>query len=334
MVIHLTGADSYRSAKRLAELRSAFVQKHDPRGFNTVTLDGATVTAEAIRNAIQATGFFAAKRFVVIDDYRPDGLVSQIVLAEILLPVTKSTSDVIVVIRDTLTDGAAVPAKRTTSKAGVKKPSAKKVSSGPFTLPDAKREAFSQLSPTQAEQWLIKEAKTQNGILEPQAAARLVAMCAGDSWRMANELEKLLMFCGDAAVTVPDVESMVRSEYASDIFALTDALGQRQSARAMELLHHELVSGANAFGLIATLASHIRNLYQVKQSRDNGTAPGSIASELALHPFVVQKALTQSTKFTIDELRNLHHRLLTIDHDLKTSPLDAETLLDMLVVRS
>jgi len=329
MIIHLTGSDTYRSAKRLAELRAAFIVKHDPRGLNVVGVDGETATSAEMRTAVTATGMFASKRFVSLDRYQPDGSLLLDGLVGILGLVAEKNNEVIVVVRD-LIDDAARPVKR--SRATAKKPS-KKTAGGSFVLPDERREVFSRLTPAQTVTWISTEAKSRGGSFEPAAAQRLVALCNGDSWRIATELDKLVSFAGAKSVTVAEVETMVMSENSSDIFALTDALGQRQSARALELLHRELSAGTNEFSLIATLAGHIRTLYHVQQAQQRGSAPSALASELGLHPFVVQKALAQTSRFTTDELRDLHHRLVTIDHDLKTSPLDAETLLDVMLIQ-
>mgnify|MGYP001573852180 FL=1 len=329
MTIHLTGADTYRSARRLAELRSAFVAKHDPRGFNTVTLDGATTSLEELRTAVTTTGFFAAKRFVALDRYAPDGPLKPDRLSSLLEPVAAKDSDVVVVIRDLLAEPER-SAKR--PAAGSRAKTTGRTAPGQLVLPKEKRETFAQLTAAQAVAWLGREAQAQAGLLDPAAAQRLVALCNRDSWRMATELEKLLAYAAGRVVTVADVDAMVKSEYASDIFALTDALGQRQTARALELLHRELSAGSNEFALIATLASHVRNLWQVQRTKERGLSPAAIAAELNLHPYVVQKALAQTSHFRPAELRDLHHRLLEIDHDLKTSPLDAETLLDLILI--
>lgn len=328
MIIHLTGSDSYRSARRLADLRVAFITKHDQRRLNVVDVDGESATMAEMRSAITASGMFSVKRFVTLDHYSPDGPLKADELAEVLQKVTDKDSDVIVIVRDTIDDGV-IAVKRTRAT----KKSTKKPADGPFVIPGEKREVFSRLTPAQTATWIASETSSRGGSFESAAAQRLVALCNNDSWRIATELDKLVSFAGQKSVTVADVETMVASENNSDIFALTDALGQRNSARALALLHQELSAGTNEFSLIATFAGHLRTLYRVKEAQQRGSTPAAMASELVLHPFVVQKASAQTVHFTSDQLRDLHHRLVTIDHDLKTSPLDAETLLNILMVQ-
>lgn len=331
MIIHLTGSDTYRSAQRLVELRNAFIAKHDPKGFGVSTLDGATATVEELRTALTVTGFFATKRLVALDRYLGDGPITPEVLAELLVPVEPKDHDVIVVVRDIFPDAGSAPVSR--AKSSTKKKTVTKKAATSILLPGEKLEKFPRLTEAEAVQWITRTAKAKGGSIIPAAAQRLVMLCDRDSWRIASELEKLLAYASDRPITVDDVTILVRSEYASDIFALTDALGQRQTARALDLLHRELAAGTNEFALIATLAGHVRNLYAVKRALDEGASAVALASMLGLHPFVVQKAVAQVPRFQTDELRDLHHRLVRIDNDLKTSRLDAETLLDLIVVK-
>lgn len=327
MIIHLTGTDTYRSAQRLAELRQAFIARHDPQGFNVVTLDASTATLGDVHAALSATGFFARKRFVAIDNYTGQGEVVGAALTTALKSAAPPSSDLIVIVRDVL-GGASTGAGRTTRKTGkgVKRLAAV------VELPTAKREEFPALDAAAAATWVEKQIRHNGGQIERTAVQRLVALTNGDSWRLAAEAEKLAMYAGGQTISVADVETMVSGEYRSDIFALTDALGQGQTARALSYLHRELGSGTNPFALIATLAGHVRNLWQVQRAQGRGLTPVAIASTFALHPFVVQKALSQTSRFSPGQLEQLHHRLVGIDHDLKSSPLDAETLLDLLIV--
>ena len=328
MIIHLSGADTYRSAERLRELRQAFIAKHDPRGLNTVTLDADTATATELHNAITATGFFAAKRFVALNGYSANSAITPEVLVATTAKIGTGT-DIIFVLRN-LVGSQPAPKKRTTKT----KKTAPTATRQAVQLPNEKREEFPVLSDAQLLGWIGKQVKANGTTIVPAAAQRLIAMCSRDSWRIATELDKLSAHSGGQPITVADVEALVRSEYSSDIFAVTDALGLRQAARVLQLIHQELASGTNMFSLIATLAGHIRTLYSISQAVQRGVSSTALASELGIHPFVVQKSLAQVRLFSIVELRDLHHRLVGIDHDLKTSPLDAETLMDVLLMKN
>lgn len=324
MVIHLTGPDSYRSHRRRQQLRQAFRDKFDQHGFNTVTIDGQSATAEDLRTAIQTTGFFSPQRFVAIDDYLAASAVCRpAALLEILQPVIDQ-KDVVVVIRELIGE---VKAKKTKAKK-----EKKTVAAQTLAIPGAKTEEFPLLTPSQLTAWVLKEAKARGGDIGRPAATELVILCAGDLWRISNELDKLLAYTTPKTITGDDIATMVQSPYASDIFGLLDAIGQRRTAAALHLLHHELQAGTHPLALIATMANHIRTLLAVSSATDV-RSPAALATSLGLHPFVVKKALSQTKLFEPQTLRDWHHQLVNIDYQLKTTPLDAETLLDVLLLK-
>lgn len=323
MIIRLTGPDTYRSHQRFRQLYQAFVDKHDPRGYNTVVLDATAVTLAEFRSALTTTGFLATKRFVGLNYYDPAAsVIDASTLAATLKPYA-DTPDVIVVVREVATK------KARTSKA--KKAPAKKTTKAAASNVAEKVETFPMLTEAELRTWLNKEVSADGGTIEPAAAAALMIACEKDTWRMASELQKLVTFAGSRPITPTDIELFVTAAASSDIFALTDAIGNRQRAIALRLLNRELSAGTHPLALITIFANHIRNLRLVQRALAAGQPVASLPTALDLHPFVVQKAVQQARHFTPEQLAGVHDRLLAIDYDIKTSPLEAETLLEMLL---
>lgn len=325
MIIHLTGADTYRSQRRFGQLRDAFRAKHDRQGLNTVVLDGQTVTAEELRTAATTVSFLSTKRFIGINAYDSrQSSCSPEQLGLVLAPLANSP-DVIVVIREVQPPnrqaGRIKARVRATRAAGVK-------------ITGADDEEFLPLAPAATRRWLLKEAISRGGKISTPAADLLLDYFPDDLWRLSNELDKLVAYAGSRAITPADVDDLVRAPEVSDVFALTDALGQRQTATALRLLRQELAAGTHPLALISLLATHVRNLLLVQSLGQKIHQPNAIASDLKLHPFVVRKALAQSQNFPATTLRRWHHQLVEIDAAVKSSPLDAETLLDLLIVQA
>lgn len=324
MLILLTGPDTYRSHRRFDQLRTAFVAKHDPHGYNTAVLDATTATVEELQAALATAGFLTSKRFVGLNHYDAKNAAVEPTSLQARLAGYAKNDDVIVVVREVTAPAARRPRGKPSKTASRRAAGLK--------LDKAKTERFPQLSETDLTTWVKREAADRAGKIAPAAIKKLVIACEQDSWRIASELDKLLAYVGAQAVSEQDVEALVTTPYASDIFALTDALGSRQRARALALLHDELAAGTHPLALIAVLAGHIRNLAAVKAAMAGGQTLRTLPEELHLHPYVVQKAAQQARQFEAQQLSDIHHRLVTIDFDLKTSRLDAETLLDVLLM--
>jgi DNA polymerase-3 subunit delta len=72
--------------------------------------------------------------------------------------------------------------------------------------------------------------------LDPAALDLLVEALGADIARIAVEIEKLSLFAGDRVVNVDDVTALVPDARATNIFALVNALGRRDRAKALAVL--------------------------------------------------------------------------------------------------
>src|SRR5436190_16785305 len=68
MILFLYGEDTYRSKKKLDEIRAKFLRDIDPSGLNLHQLDGEKAELDDVRSAVSAAPFLAPKRMVVLQD--------------------------------------------------------------------------------------------------------------------------------------------------------------------------------------------------------------------------------------------------------------------------
>lgn len=313
MILVLSGPDTFRSSRRMRQLRQAFIEKYDPQVLAVTTLDGSTASAETIISALGSGGLFSTKRCMVLDEVTPQSPCWSHTAFVPTLSGIQADADRVVILRC-----VPVQKKGRTAKDAIPK------------IAGAKIEEFSTLTEGEVRTWLKKELTERKGTITPDAEALLITRTKLNLWHLDNELEKLLA-AGSGAITVDLVQALVAGDVRSDIFALTDALGQRQRHRALQLISQEFIAGTPALVLVAALLRHTQTLWRVRQTLDQGKTPSP--TELDLHPFVVKKASAQVKNTTTETLASWHHALLEIERDLKTSPLDAETLIDRFVMR-
>jgi DNA polymerase-3 subunit delta len=72
--------------------------------------------------------------------------------------------------------------------------------------------------------------------IDPDALDLLVEALGADIARIAIEIEKLALFAGGRTVGNDDIVALVPDARATNIFALVNALGRRDRARALEIL--------------------------------------------------------------------------------------------------
>ena len=176
--------------------------------------------------------------------------------------------------------------------------------------------------------WISRRAEQLGGQIQPSAAALLAESVDGEARTAAQELAKLLDFVDRARpVTPEDVDRLTPSRGRADIFAMVDALGQRNGRQAM--LHlHRLLDSEEPRSIFARIIGQFRLLILAREALDAGQSP---RQALSLAPFLADKLAGQAVNFPLSRLEAIYHDLLEIDLASKRGRADLEVALDTLV---
>jgi DNA polymerase III subunit delta len=165
-------------------------------------------------------------------------------------------------------------------------------------------------------------------------AAGLLATLVGDNPRLASqEIEKLLAYVNySRAIEIDDVESLIVDQGQGDVFAMVDAIGNRNGRKALDMLHRLLAEqeGLSIFGMVTR---QFRLLLMTREFLDEGGNPKEASRVLKLHPWVAEKIVSQASRFTLIELEGIHHCLLDMDQAMKIGEMDSELALDSFIAQ-
>lgn len=179
--------------------------------------------------------------------------------------------------------------------------------------------------------WIRRRVKEKGGDIQSGAVMALAAYSEDDLRLLDQEIEKLLTYTGNQTITERDVRRLVAAVTESDIFAMVDALGQRNHREAITRLHELLNAGESPIYLLYMITRQFRILTQVKELAGQGMRQSAVQSRLGLHPFVVKKALAQARNFSLSQLNVTYKKILETDAAIKTGQLEPELALDVLV---
>jgi DNA polymerase-3 subunit delta len=179
--------------------------------------------------------------------------------------------------------------------------------------------------------WIQERAQALGGELEVQAAT-LLANQVGEDKRLAdNELQKLLAYVNYARqIDRDDVIYLTPSAGETNVFAMVDALGNRNDKQASKLLH-QLLDRFEPEYIFAMVVRQFRLLLLAKEIVESGGDSAEIVKKLRLHPFVAGKLVDQSRGFSLEGLEEIYHKLVDIDEAIKTSRVDTRLALDTLI---
>ncbi len=311
MIYFLHGPDTYRSFKKLQQIKQRYLSVSGDTDL--VTLEGESLTKDDFRRQVQTRPFLAKNRLVIVRDLLTKG--NKEVIADLVGELKVVPSSTVLFFYET-----GKPDVRTKIFNALNQPK----QSEAFDLPVGSALAT----------YVKKQAELKGLTLQPKQIELLVTRVGGDLWQVENELEKLALYAmanGQTDVIVEaDIEALTMQKPGLDsIFALTDAFGAREGKRALTLLS-ATDPDESGHGLLGLVASQYRTMILLADALAQDMPRQQLSKQLGLHPFVVEKTLSMLHHYTQDELRIVYYYLFELDMAGKLSI--AEPLLGLKVL--
>lgn len=292
---------------------------------NTTVLEGHEVTLDQLRTIGQSMPFLAAKRLVIVNGllarFEPKGRGKPAkspsakepelwqALASCLTNLPESTAMVLV-----------------DSKIGRNNPLLKELTG------KAQVKSFPMLRGDALKQWVLKYMAGARGSISQQAIDLLVKLVGSDLWVMTGELQKLLAFTGGRRIEEADVTALVSSATEASVFVMVDAILESRAGSAQQLLQDLLERGASPAYLLVMLARQVQLVLRAKGLKAQRMSETEMQSRLGLvAEFAFRRTLEQASRYSLERLKAVYHRLLETDLAIKTGRYDGELALNILV---
>ena len=306
-----TGEETYLLQKQIRAWKDAFIEKHGD--INLAFFDADDTPINDIMAAIEATPFLGDKRLIFVHGL-PDS------------PKTRNPDEV-------------------TKKDEKREEELKKMEKGLEDIPDTsvvvfvqpnpdKRRSFykklmseadvKEFSPLQGAsltRWIQNEMKGKGISITDDLAEYLVSLTGQNLWRLAQEIDKIASYLSEGPLKKDVIDQLVVPTLEANIFHFTDALGAKDSRKAIQKLHVTMAAGENLRPVFYMIVRQFRLLLQASAYVSGAVSsnPTAFAAAFKLHPFVARNTLTQVKRFSRPELERAYQKLLAIDTELKTS---------------
>lgn len=167
------------------------------------------------------------------------------------------------------------------------------------------------------------------------ATLRYFIECCGTNMQeLINEIRKLIEYAGEGGkIQKVDIDKLCIKKLESVIFDLTDSLGKKQIAVALEVLKNLVYAKEPIQKILITLYNHFKKLYFVKLALYYNK---DIVSSLNLKPnqtFLVSKYKSQANFFQGAELRSILQSLIDLDFQYKNGLIDLQIGLETILCK-
>ena len=180
----------------------------------------------------------------------------------------------------------------------------------PKKLEDAVKKAGGEVlsyaapKPRDLPRWLAEESRRRGFELDP-GAARLLAERLGDSTgRLAAELDRLAVWAEEGGtVAAEDLEAMVADTSEEVVWALSDAIVDRDPGAALAAAERLIEQGESTTPLVWQAAKRLREANAALELLEAGRSASEVEKALPMHPYAAKMLLQRLRGRTRSEIR-------------------------------
>ena len=191
-----------------------------------------------------------------------------------------------------------------------------------------------RLTGTQLQEWTAHTVVQRGYRMAPTALQALLHDQVADLRTISQEIDKLCAYAGDRVdISIADVHAVTQASRPHSIFALSDALGARQTGPALTLIERLLDQGEPPLVILSMMVRQVRLLWSSKHlSQQRYDTPG-IAKALGLPLAVCRQLVAQSRQISLAHLRVMYTTALEADLALKTTMKPPQAILETFILQ-
>lgn len=149
-----------------------------------------------------------------------------------------------------------------------------------------------------------------------------------------NEVEKLILYTDGREITREDIIKMCPYEKENDIFNLVSYLSERNIKGAIDTLNELIYRGEKAPKILAMIERQFKLLFALRVKTSKGVKKEELIKEYKLNPYIAEKMIGQSKRFSQEALQKNIVLCLETELDIKSKPVDNKNAIEMLMVKT
>lgn len=149
-----------------------------------------------------------------------------------------------------------------------------------------------------------------------------------------SEVDKLYWYTYGREITKEDVLLMFSKKSDEDIFDMVDCLSQKKADKAIDILNELVFKGEKITGILFMVERQFKLLINIKIGLEENSSKNELVSKLKLNPYICEKMITQSRRFTVKQLEAALKFCIEAEEKLKSSSTDSKTEMELLIINT
>ena len=179
--------------------------------------------------------------------------------------------------------------------------------------------------------WMTRHFAARNKYISPELCLYLLELTDGTMTSLKGEIEKIAAFSGADTICRSDIDAVTEPVLDAVVFRMTDMLGTREYAQAMDSLQKLLKMQQEPIAILGAVGGYLRRLGTARTLYDQGSNAGELMKLYGISDFAARKTMTAARQFSASFFRKAMDLVLETDRKMKTSYDDPHRLLEMLI---
>lgn len=182
--------------------------------------------------------------------------------------------------------------------------------------------------------WVLGKLKREGKEIRQDALDLFLEKAGDDMENIETELEKVLCYTyGERGISARDVEAVCTVTTENRIFEMIRAMADKRQKQALGLYYDLLALKEAPLRILALIARQYNQMLAVKDMGNTGMDYGRMADRMGLNPYVVKKVLSQTGKYTLEELKSAVADCIEAEESVKTGKMGDKMAVEMLIVK-
>ncbi len=181
--------------------------------------------------------------------------------------------------------------------------------------------------------WATGKLQAEGKRISPRAVAFLIDRVGTNMDNIINEMEKLVCYTAERVeITEADIDAICANWLTSQIFAMTDAIVEKNQKKAMNLYYDLLALREPPAKILSLITRQFNLMLQIKEMSEHHDDMAKMMSATKLPRFIVTKYTGWAQRFRKEDLMHALEMCVQNDEAIKTGKLDQVISVEMVLV--
>ncbi|MFM8472377.1 MAG: DNA polymerase III subunit delta [Candidatus Kapaibacterium sp.] len=182
--------------------------------------------------------------------------------------------------------------------------------------------------------WIVKRVRSRTKTISPEAAEFIIARCGTSLRDIAQEVDKLVLFVGDAAqVSLDDALSVVGESREYNVFELQKAVGEKATAKALVILDRMMRADRQEMLIISMLTRYFLQLWKLVDASAARMSTFDMAKATGINSYFLPEYMGVLQRYPASRIDDAFFALRDADRKLKSVGDDPLMILQQTLIR-